>query len=313
MRILVTGAAGYIGGRMVDALLKKEWAERVIGTDIREMERCDEKFSFHAQDIREPLAGLMKKENIDAVVHTAYVLPPNHNKKLMEDINKGGTGNVLESSVQAGVQRILYTSSTTAYGFWPDNDRPLTEESPLRGNDDFIYAKNKKEIEKLIAGFKRSNPGIDVAVLRPCFVVGPGFNNPLAEHLQKDFVLLPSDHLPWQFVHEDDLIEIMLMALERPLTGVYNVAADGTITFPEMVRALGNIGIFLPSRIVFPLNELAWKLRLKWITKFPSPAMRMIINPWIASGEKLRRETGYRYKYGSSEAFMDFVASVATD
>ncbi|MEZ4577969.1 MAG: hypothetical protein R2875_08165 [Desulfobacterales bacterium] len=49
-------------------------------------------------------------------------------------------------------EQILYTSSTTAYGFYPDNDQPLTEDSPLRGNDDFTYAKNKKEIEAIFKG-----------------------------------------------------------------------------------------------------------------------------------------------------------------
>ena len=62
----------------------------------------------------------------------------------MEDINRSGTRNILDLSARAGVKQVLYTSSTTAYGFYPDNDRPLTEESPLRGNNDFTYAKNKK-------------------------------------------------------------------------------------------------------------------------------------------------------------------------
>jgi len=46
------------------------------------------------------------------------------------------------------------------------------------------------------------------------------------------------------------------------------------------------------------------------ITEFPSPAMRLMVHPWIASSEKLIRETGYRFKYNTREVFEDFVRSV---
>ncbi len=62
----------------------------------------------------------------------------------MEDININGTKAVMDSVPKAGVGQVLYTSSTTAYGFHPDNDNTLTDVSPLRGNDDFTYSKCKR-------------------------------------------------------------------------------------------------------------------------------------------------------------------------
>ena len=56
----------------------------------------------------------------------------------------------------------MYTSSATAYGFYPDNPVPMTEDSPLRGNGDFTYAKNKKEIEFIFNDFMAAHP--DMAV-----------------------------------------------------------------------------------------------------------------------------------------------------
>ena len=310
MKILVTGAAGYIGGKMVSALLERDWVEAVVGTDINQPPHQAPPYVFYTRDIREPLDDIFKREKIDTVIHTAYVLPPIHDQGLMEDINKGGTRNILNASVKAGVRQILYTSSTTAYGFWPDNDAPLTEESPLRGNDDLIYAKNKKEIEGIFSEFIRRHPEIMVSIVRPCFVVGAGFKNPLAEHLQKKLVLLPSNSRPWQFVHEDDLMEIMALLLEKQIAGIFNVAGPGTMTFPEMVKMLGNILLPLPWSILFPLNNLSWRLRLAFVTKFPSPAMRMMVNPWIATSEKLCKETGYEFKYDTRAAFQEFVRAV---
>lgn len=307
MNVLVTGAAGYIGEKMVKALCKKGWVDGVVGTDIREPSYRHPKYTFETRDIRHSMDDIFQNRKINAVVHAAYVLPPIHDKGLMEDINKGGTKNILAASARAGVKQILYTSSTTAYGFHPDNDDPLTEESPLRGNDDLTYAKNKREIEGVFKEFEAAHPEIAVSIVRPCFVVGPGFKNPMAEHLRKKLVMMPANTRPWQFVHEDDLIHVMVLLLEKKQSGAYNVTGDGTITFSEMVKMLGNVRIPVPWPVIYPLNNLAWHLRLSFITKFPSPAMRMMVHPWIASSEKLKRVTGYHFKYDSRRAFLDFV------
>jgi UDP-glucose 4-epimerase len=310
MNILVTGAAGYIGGKMVKSLCKKSWVNTVVGMDIREPDFQHPKYKFDVRDIRHSVDDLFENHRIDTVVHTAYVLPPIHDKGLMEDINKGGTKNIMTASVKAGVKQILYTSSTTAYGFYADNDNPLTENSPLRGNDDFTYAKNKKEIEAIFKEFESAHPEIAVSIVRPCFVVGPGFKNPLAEHLQKKLVMLPAKTRPWQFVHEDDLIHVMVLLLEKQIAGAFNVTGEGTITFSEMVKMLGNIRIPVPWPIIYPLNNVAWFLRLSFVTKFPSPVMRLMVHPWIASSKKLHKTTGYQFKYDSKSAFTDFVRVV---
>jgi UDP-glucose 4-epimerase len=145
--IFITGVSGYIGGKTAKALAQRSDVYSIIGIDISAPTNSHEKLTFIKKDVRDPIAPLLKSHEIDSVIHTAYVLPPIHNKKLMEDINISGTKNVLNACVEANVSRLLYTSSATAYGFHPDNDVPLTEESPLRGNDDLTYSKNKKEIE----------------------------------------------------------------------------------------------------------------------------------------------------------------------
>ena len=205
---------------------------------------------------------------------------------------------------------MLYTSSTTAYGFYPDNDYPLVEESPLRGNDDFTYSKNKKEIEGIMEEFVTKNPKIKVAILRPCFVAGPGFKNPLATHLMRKFVILPSKNAPFQFVHEDDLIDIMTLLFEREIGGIYNIGGEGTITFDEMVKMLGNITVHIPPKLLFLLNNFAWYLRLKFLSKFPSTALNLMLYPWVATSEKLIKDTGYKFKYDTVSAFEGFVRYV---
>ena len=308
--LLITGVSGYIGGKIARALARHADVATLVGIDIRPPRAPIDGLIFHQRDVRDPMADLFRRHGVDTVIHAAYVLPPIHDKALMEDINVRGTRNVMAACRDTGVAHLLYTSSATAYGFHPDNPIPLTEDSPLRGNDDFIYSKNKKEIEFIFQTMMAEQPSMAITILRPCFVVGPGFANPLANHLKKKVVLCPSPSAPMQFVHEDDLVRVILLCLEKRVTGIFNVAGEGTVTMADMVRRLGNVYCPLPAAVLAPINHLAWTLRMAWLTEFPSPALNIMRYSWIVSSTKLIRETGFTYKYDSSAAFDDFANAV---
>jgi UDP-glucose 4-epimerase len=182
----------------------------------------------------------------------------------------------------------------------------LTEESPLRGNDDFDYARTKKRIEPMLEGFAGANPKTAVTVLRPCFVIGPGCGDPLTAHLRKRVVFVPRRALPMQFVHVTDVISILMHFLQTQTPGTFNVAAEGTIPMPEMVKLLGNLRLALFWPTIYFFNELAWRLRLRFVTEVPSSALRFLVFPSVMSTEKLRRETGYEFQYDTQAAFEDF-------
>lgn len=309
--IFITGMSGYIAARLARSLLAHTQVEKVVGIDIRPpdpdiLDPACPALVFIPRDVREDVSDILATHEIDTIVHTAWVLAPDHDVSRMEEINVSGTQNILNAAAQSKIRQILYTSSATAYGFYPDNQIPLTEESPLRGNDDFTYAKNKKEMEKVFKAFGQKHPGTCVTVLRPCYVAGPGLDNPLSTHLKKTFVPLIRNTAPFQYVHEDDLIRIMVICLEKRLKGAFNVAGEGTMEFAQMVEILGNTPVLLPEILVRIVNGLAWKLRLTCLTEFPNPALNLMRHPWIVSTEKLVRETGYEFEFNTLEAFTDF-------
>jgi UDP-glucose 4-epimerase len=309
-RVCITGVSGYIGGKLVSRLNDMPEIKEIVGIDIVRPATITDKFSFYQRDVREPVDRILKEHAVDTLVHLAYVVAPIHSKRKMEDININGTVNILTSCARAGVKQILYTSSATAYGFYADNNVPLTEESPLRGNEDFTYSRTKKEIEGIFSEFISANPDIVGTVIRPAFVVGPGWNDPLSRHLRKKLVLLPSNTQAFQFVHEDDLIDIICLLLERKAAGAFNIGAEGSITSEEIIRLLGNIPLRLPFRLMYVLTELAWNLRLAFLAEFPGPALNLARYTWVVSSEKLQEELGYEYSYTTVEAFEAFVRHV---
>jgi UDP-glucose 4-epimerase len=308
--ILITGVSGYFGQKLVALFEGTPEVERITGIDIRPPSYSSKKLEFIKCDVRNDLEKVFSGRGIDCVIHTAYILPPIHNIDLMEDININGTINVLTASAAHKVTQILDCSSTTAYGFHTDNPQFLTEESPLRGNDDFTYAKNKKELEKWVNVFEIEHPDIRLTVIRPCFVVGPGFANPLARYLCKKLCFLPLKCADFQYIHEDDLVEIIYLLLKNEKTGVYNLAADGTMTFDEMLHILGGWPVKMPVWLLWPMNNLLWFLRASFMTEFPSSSINLIRYRWIASNDKIKRDLGYKFKYTTREAFVDFAQHV---
>lgn len=118
------------------------------------------------------------------------------------------------------------------------------------------------------------------------------------------------ENAPFQYIHEDDLVEIMCLLLKERKTGIFNLAADGTMTFDEMLRILGGWPLKIPVWLLWPMNNLMWRLRMTFMTEFPSPCLNMIRYPWIASNAKIKEETGYRFRYTTRQAFVDFARHV---
>lgn len=307
--VFITGVSGYFGQKLVSFFDQKKEVKSILGIDVTPPALIPKKLEFIKHDVRDDMYPLLSKRSIDWAVHTAFILPPMHDKSYMEDVNVNGTRNFLRSCAASGIKQLLHCSSTTAYGFHRDNPPVLTEESELRGNDDFTYSKNKRELEFICRDFGDSHPDICLTIVRPCFVVGPGFDNPLSRHLSKGVVMMPMKTAPFQFIHEDDLAEIIYRLLAEKKNGLFNLAADGTMTFDEMIHILGNVPLKLPFFMMYALNSLMWFLRITPITEFPSPALNMVRYPWIASNDKIKRELHYSFMYTTREAFEDFARS----
>src|SRR4051794_15365416 len=249
MRYLITGGSGYIGSRLVERLASAEGTERILICDVRPPRVFRPLTAFAQLDVRDAagVASVIASERPDVVIHLAFILNPMHDEAAMYSIDVGGTHNVLEACSASGVGRVLVTSSSTAYGAFPDTPVPLTEEHPVRGVPDFEYARDKAESDRLCQLWALRHPDRVMTIVRPCIVFGPGVNNYIVrlwtqQPFQADFGL-PDPGI--QFVHEDDVVDALVELLHARRPGAFNVAPDEEMPAVECATLIG-----LPRRRV---------------------------------------------------------------
>ena len=304
MRYVVTGGSGYIGSRLVSRLVERDDVERVVIADIRPPRVYRPKTEYIHLDVRdaEECRGLLERERPDALIHLAFVLNPIHDERAMYEIDVGGTQNVLDAASTTGVEQVLVTSSTTAYGAFPDNPVPIPENHPVRGVPDFEYARDKAESDRLCQLWGLQHPDRVMTIVRPCIVLGPNVDNYIVrlwtdQPFQADFGL-PDQ--PIQFVHEDDLVEAIIGLLDGRHGGAFNVTGDGTITVSECAEVIGMKRRRVPLGLYWKLGSVMWKLRQ---AETPPGNLHFVIHPWVASNEKVKATLGWEPKHTSRETY----------
>jgi UDP-glucose 4-epimerase len=299
--IAITGVSGYIAQRLLHRLESDDTVDRVIGIDVVEPKTRSKKLDFHRLDIRDPqIADVIS--GADIVAHLAFILNPMQDEQLMRDINVEGTRNVLRAVEEAGVKKLVYTSSIVAYGARPDNDYPLTEDSPLRANTDFNYAEHKLEVELLLRRWKERHEGIILTILRFAIVFGPHVQNFISRTLESPRIFAVRGYRPpLQFLHEEDAAESLYFAIGNDLDGAYNVCPDDEIPFDEILQMAGKKTLDLPQSVILPMAKIGWKLGL---LEAPAGEINYLMYPAIMSSEKLRG-AGFEFKYSSRDALAE--------
>jgi UDP-glucose 4-epimerase len=312
-RVAITGVAGYIGTLLLERLEKHREVEAIIGTDRRPPPDVHTgKLRFYQRDILTPFNGILERERVDALVHLAFVTRPVREGAIARQINVLGTHNIIREARLCGVKQAVYLSSTAAYGAHRDNPELLTEESPLRPNKRFRYSVDKAETDGMFQSFARGVPDADVAILRSCVTLGPGGPDSVgARMFRRVMVRLWGKDPSMQFVHEEDLVDVIVAALEKRLKGVYNVAGDGTLRYSETAKAARRRMVAVPGAVLRPLMGVTWAMGLQ--RQSPGAGLDFIAYPWVADNTALKKALGFSYRYSSEDTVKEFARQREVD
>jgi UDP-glucose 4-epimerase len=296
----VTGAAGFLGSAAVRRLATRPEVELVIATDLAP-ESCSEdaQIRWVAHDLLRPAADLLDRHPVDAIVHHAYVVRTPRDEAAARRVNVDATRELTAAARAAGVRRIVYPSSTTVYGAWPDAP-PHTEDEIPRPVPGFTYSEHKVDAERLLLEASASG-GPETVILRSCVVTGPGTNSFILSSLSLPILPIPRGADPeMQFLHLDDYLAAMEAALVAPASGTYNIAGGQPVPVRTLARALGNRSLSVPDALLRPIVDLSWRLRLQ--SRSAGNGLAFITHPWVASTAKIERDLGWRPRSTSLEA-----------
>ena len=232
---LVTGGSGYFGTTMVQRLVASGY--RVRNLDLNPPDGHPGEVEFIAADIRDAIRVREACAEVDVVFHNVAQQPLAKRAELIESVNVSGTETLLRAARDAGVAKLVHTSSTAVYGVPAGN--PVDETTPLTPAE--VYGRAKVRAEALCVQAAQS--GLDVTIMRPRTLVGHGrlglfsiLFDWVADGVPV-FVFGRGDNL-YQFVHADDMAGACMLAGEREGPTSYNVGASEFGTMRDTLEAL---------------------------------------------------------------------------
>lgn len=256
-KILVTGADGFIGSHLTEALVRAGYKVRafVLYNSFNSWGWLDQcapdvagNFEVFAGDIRDPNGVREAMRGCDAVLHLAALIAipySYHSPDTYVDTNVKGTLNVLQAARELGVRRVIHTSTSEVYG--TARFVPITEEHPLQGQSP--YSATKIAADQLAYSFYASF-GVPVVIARPFNTYGPRQSAraviptviaQIASGMRR--LKLGAIHPTRDFNYVADTVRAFIAALESDHgTGeVVNFGSNYEISIGETVRLIAEV------------------------------------------------------------------------
>ncbi len=262
MRVLVTGAAGFIGSHLCERLCAR--GDRVLGLDSfdpfypREVKernltrlRADPRFTMVEGDLRDPavLAAAFQRAEPEVVVHLAAlagVRPSLMDPARYADVNVTGTQRVVDAVRAAGARRLVFASSSSVYGL--DSQPPFKESDPcLKPVSPYASTKRSGELLLFTAHHLYS---LDVTCLRFFTVFGPRQRPDLAIHkfarriaAGQPIELYGDGTTSRDYTFIDDILDCVVAAVDQPAPEpafrIYNLGGSRPVPLAKLVELLG--------------------------------------------------------------------------
>lgn len=300
--IVVTGAAGSVGSRVLQPLADQPGISAVLALDLALVGPVDRKVRKVRVDLgRDDLKPIF--EGATTVVHLASSFAPKHDGLDVAEVDIGTARRVLDAASAVGVRRLVLLSSAMVYGAWATNPMPITEAQKPRPNPEFEFAQVKTELERLADDWRLAHPGSEVVILRPATALAENDVSWVARALRAAALIDAGDgDPPQQFLHLDDLASAVTLAASGGMDGAYNVAPDGSVDGDTCRGLSGRLPrLRVPEHLAARLGRFGWRHRL---TPVPPGLVPFTIHPCVVANDRLR-SAGWTPEHTNEEAYVD--------
>lgn len=297
--VLVTGA----GGALARQVIKRLWP----GFDVVAVDFKRRGFShggipsYQVEYSKRAFEDIFRKHKIDAIIHLGRMGLYEFDHRRRYNANVLGTQKLLELAKKYGVKQTLVLSTYFVYGASPYNPALLTEDAPLKASELTMDLVDSVELENLASIYLWKYPDLNVTILRPCNIVGPGVMNSISLLLNSRGAPVVMGYAPMmQFIHVEDMADAIGLALIKNNPGVYNVAPADWVPYPAAIHACGGRKLPLPPLPASLTRQIVKKMNLK---AFPAYLLNYYKFPVILDGSLFQKTFNFEPKFSTSEIF----------
>ncbi|HLP45741.1 MAG TPA: NAD-dependent epimerase/dehydratase family protein [Candidatus Deferrimicrobium sp.] len=259
-KALVTGASGFTGGYLCQALKERGYAVKALvrkNSNRALLEKLDIKLIDG--DLSEPASLRGKIKSIDTVFHLASLYRQQGiTKDMFTKVNVEGTRVMLEESIAGGVKRFVHCSTVGVQGVL--SNPPVTENAPY--NPFTPYQESRMKAEKLVLSYSQKGR-IGSVVVRPVCIYGPGskrFLELFKDIYKRNFRMIGKGNALCHLTYVEDLVSGIILAAESPAAPgqIYTLAGNEYLPFRELVKIVAELFNKPVPKLHIPL----WSVRI---------------------------------------------------
>ncbi len=308
MKVFITGATGFIGGRLTEKLVSENHSVTLLVRNISSAAfPQDQQITLVNGDLSDKPALMEGMKGCDWVFHlAAYAKPSYKDPSVVTRINVEGTVNVFRAALESNVRKVIFTSTGGTMSYSHDG-KPVDELSNPDPILHTLYEKTKAEAEKIALDFSRE--GLDVVTVNPTRVYGPGKlteSNSLTKiiraYIEGRWRIIPGDGRSiGNYVYIDDIVEGHILAARYGRKGERYILGGENHSFKELFEIIGEAAgnkrtmVNLPAGLMKAVAGIV--MSYSKITGSPPAITRewldKYLNDWIMSSDKAVKELGY--------------------